>query len=646
MKKVVAMMLSLVLALGLMAGCGQKDAGKASGGTKTIESLKIAFSPYADADQITTATEPLEALLKAKLLEKGYDVQNIDMTVGTSYTAVGEALSAGSADIGFISGGNYVLFSDDCDVLLTALRYGINKDSDNPADWNDGTIEENTQDMTTYYRSIILAGPSAKGQELLKKVNAGEELTWDDLNSATWSVLAPTSASGYIYPSLWLQEHYGKTIADLDHVVQSDSHSTSLARLATGQADVMVSYGHIRIKNAPIWQEKLGGTAPMVEQTGIIGVTEGIYNDMIAYSKTSDLMADEDFRKALGEAFDMKPGELTTGKIYAALRRLGFNKVFDTNFSADVTIMEEGTEFVKRFTKGGKLPLITSCCPAWTAWMEKYAPDFTENFSSAKSPQQMLSALAKSYWADKNKVDFKKVHVTSIMPCTAKKYEIGRDEYMSSTGTQDTDVVLTTRELARMIKAAGIDFANLPEENADDLLGAYTGAGTIFGVTGGVMEAALRTAYCLITGEAKPPAIEFQAVRGMDGVKTATIDIKGTKVNIAVAHQMGNVEKVLDEVREDLKAGKKPRYDFIEVMACRGGCIGGGGQPCLATDEVRALRTKGLYTDDEKATFRMSHLNPEVQALYKDFLGEPGSGTAERILHTHYHKRECYEFNK
>ena len=182
MKKVVAMMLSLVLALGLMAGCGQKDAGTA-GGTKTIESLKIAFSPYADADQITTATEPLEALLKAKLLEKGYDVQSIDMTVGTSYTAVGEALSAGSADIGFISGGNYVLFSDDCDVLLTALRYGINKDSDNPADWNDGTIEENTQDMTTYYRSIILAGPSAKGQELLKKVNAGEELTWDDLNS-------------------------------------------------------------------------------------------------------------------------------------------------------------------------------------------------------------------------------------------------------------------------------------------------------------------------------------------------------------------------------------------------------------------------------------------------------------------------------
>ena len=304
MKKVVAMMLSLVLALGLMAGCGQKDAGKASGGTKTIESLKIAFSPYADADQITTATEPLEALLKAKLLEKGYDVQNIDMTVGTSYTAVGEALSAGSADIGFI-------------------------------DWNDGTIEENTQDMTTYYRSIILAGPSAKGQELLKKVNAGEELTWDDLNSATWSVLAPTSASGYIYPSLWLQEHYGKTIADLDHVVQSDSHSTSLARLATGQADVMVSFGHIRIKNAPIWQEKLGGTAPMVEQTGIIGVTEGIYNDMIAYSKNSDLMADEDFRKALGEAF-IEIAQTDEGKeIISVFSQVGYTWGKDSDYDGE-----------------------------------------------------------------------------------------------------------------------------------------------------------------------------------------------------------------------------------------------------------------------------------------------------------------------
>lgn len=351
-------------------------------------------------------------------------------------------------------------------------------------------------------------------------------------------------------------------------------------------------------------------------------------------------------RVALGEAFGMKPGELTTGKIYAALRMLGFKKVFDTNFSADVTIMEEGTEFIKRFTTGGKLPLITSCCPAWTDWMEKYAPDFTENFSSAKSPQQMLSALAKTYWAEKNALTCDKVHVTSIMPCTAKKYEITRDEHMKSTGCQDTDVVLTTRELARMIKAAGIDFLNLPEEKADDLLGSYTGAGTIFGVTGGVMEAALRTAYCLITKEDQPPAIEFSAVRGMDGVKKATIDIKGTQVNIAVAHQMGNVEKVLNEVREDIKNGVKPRYDFIEVMACRGGCVGGGGQPCLATDAVRAARTAGLYTDDEKSVIRMSHLNPEVQALYKDYLGEPGSEKAEHLLHTDYRKRDLYKFAK
>ena len=351
-------------------------------------------------------------------------------------------------------------------------------------------------------------------------------------------------------------------------------------------------------------------------------------------------------RVALGEAFGMKPGELTTGKIYAALRMLGFKKVFDTNFSADVTIMEEGTEFIKRFTNGGKLPLITSCCPAWTDWMEKYAPDFTENFSSAKSPQQMLSALAKTYWAEKNGLTCDKVHVTSIMPCTAKKYEITRDEHMKSTGCQDTDVVLTTRELARMIKAAGIDFLNLPEEKADDLLGSYTGAGTIFGVTGGVMEAALRTAYCLITKEDQPPAIEFTAVRGMDGVKKATIDIKGTQVNIAVAHQMGNVEKVLNEVREDIRNGVKPRYDFIEVMACRGGCVGGGGQPCLATDAVRAARTAGLYTDDEKSVIRMSHLNPEVQALYKDYLGEPGSEKAEHLLHTDYRKRDLYRFAK
>ena len=233
-----------------------------------------------------------------------------------------------------------MLFSDDCDVLLTALRYAINKDSDNPADWNDGTIEENTQDMSTYYRCILLAGPSEKGQALLDKVNNGEELTWDDLNSATWSVLSPTSASGYIYPCLWLQEHYGKGISDLDNVVQSDSHTTSVARLASGQVDVMVSYGHIRIKNAPKWESDFGGTAPMVEQTGVIGVTEGIYNDMIAYSKSSDTMADEDFRKALGEAF-IEIAETDEGKdIISVFSQVGYTWGKDSDYDGERAAQE------------------------------------------------------------------------------------------------------------------------------------------------------------------------------------------------------------------------------------------------------------------------------------------------------------------
>ena len=351
MKKNIARILALALCLSLTTGCGSSQTTSsadsstgsdtaAGSGVTEISSLKIAFSPYADADQIVTATEPLEQLLQAKLLEKGYDVKEIDMTVGTSYTAVGEALSAGSADIGFISGGNYVLFSDDCDVLLTALRYAINKDSENPADWNDGTIEENTEDMSTYYRCVILAGPTEKGQELLAKVNNGEELTWDDLNSATWSVLGPTSASGYIYPCLWLQDHYGKGISDLENVVQSDSHTTSVARLASGQVDVMVSYGHIRIKNAPIWESDFGGTAPMVEQTGVIGVTEGIYNDMIAYSKTSDTMADEAFRQALGEAF-IEIAETDEGReIISVFSQVGYTWGQDSDYDGERAALE------------------------------------------------------------------------------------------------------------------------------------------------------------------------------------------------------------------------------------------------------------------------------------------------------------------
>ena len=347
-------------------------------------------------------------------------------------------------------------------------------------------------------------------------------------------------------------------------------------------------------------------------------------------------------RVAIGEAFGLPPGKLMTGETYAALRRLGFKAVFDTNYSADLTIMEEGSEFIKRFTTGESLPLITSCCPAWTDWMEKYAQDFMSNFSTAKSPQQMLGVLAKTYYAEKMGIDPAKIFMVSIMPCTAKKFEISRSITMAASGYQDIDVVLTTRELARMLKSAGIDFPKLEKEEADSILGEYTGAGTIFGVTGGVMEAALRTAYCLITKEDQPPSINFEAVRGMEGVKEATIDIKGTSVRVAVAHQMGNVEQVLDAIREDRKAGRKPRYDFIEVMACRGGCIGGGGQPTGATDEVRKARTAGLYTDDEKSVLRMSHLNPQIQKLYKEYIGEPLSEKAHDPLHNHYHPKKAY----
>lgn len=346
-------------------------------------------------------------------------------------------------------------------------------------------------------------------------------------------------------------------------------------------------------------------------------------------------------RVALGEAFGMKPGELSTGKIYTALRRLGFEAVFDTNFSADLTIMEEGTEFVQRFTQGGELPLITSCCPSWTDWMEKYATDFIPNFSTAKSPQQMLGVMAKTYFAEKMGINPASMYVVSIMPCTAKKYEITRSDEMHASGYQDVDVVLTTRELARMIKIAGLDFNNLPESDADSILGEYTGAGTLFGATGGVMEAALRSAYYLITKE-ELADLDFTQVRGLDGVKEAVINIKGTKVSIAVAHQMGNVEQVLNAIREDRKAGRPPRWQFIEVMACRGGCIGGGGQPTLATDEIRKMRMEGLYKDDREKAIRCSHQNPQITKIYEDFLGEPCSEKAHHLLHTHYSAKPVY----
>ena len=348
-------------------------------------------------------------------------------------------------------------------------------------------------------------------------------------------------------------------------------------------------------------------------------------------------------RVTVGEAFGLPPGTNLTKKLYAALRRLGFRAVFDTNFSADVTIVEEASEFVERFVHHrGALPLITSCCPSWTDFMEKCHYDFIDNFSTAKSPQQILGVLAKTYYAKKAGVDPAKMFVVSIMPCTAKKYELSRTEEMYASGHKDVDVALTTRELARMLKQSGIDFLNLADGRADSLLGDYSGAGTIFGATGGVMEAAIRTAAFYATGQ-KLPQIELEAVRGLQGRKEGTVMIGDTPVRVAVAHGLANVEAVLDRVREARKKGLETPYHFIEVMACPGGCIGGGGQPYGVDNERRRQRIAGLYQHDRDCAVRYSHENPEVNRVYADFLGQPLGPRAHELLHTRYTARPLYQ---
>jgi len=355
-------------------------------------------------------------------------------------------------------------------------------------------------------------------------------------------------------------------------------------------------------------------------------------------------------RVALAEEFGLPPGTVYTKKIYAALRRLGFHTVFDTNFSADLTIMEEGTELVKRLTgKDETIPLITSCCPAWVDYMEKYYADMIPNFSTAKSPQQMMGAMIKAYWAGKAGVDPDKICSVSVMPCTAKKWESHRNDTMKSAGHGwDVDVVITTRELARMIKQAGIEILKLEDEEADNPMGPYTGAGTIFGVTGGVMEAAVRSAYFLVTKK-ELGDVNFKPARGLDGVKEAEVDFGvpvgklGSKIRIAIAHQMGNIEAVMEKIRSARDAGKEPPYHFVEVMACRGGCIGGGGQPYGCTDDIRKQRTAGLYNDDEKSQFRCSHQNPFIGQVYKEFLGEPNGHKAHELLHTKYKELPLYK---
>lgn len=347
-------------------------------------------------------------------------------------------------------------------------------------------------------------------------------------------------------------------------------------------------------------------------------------------------------RVAVGEGFGYEPGTNLTKKIYAALRRLGVKKVFDTNFSADLTIIEEASEFVERFIRQkGELPLITTCCPSWVDFMEKFHTDMIPHFSSAKSPQEMLSTMCKSYFAEKEGIDPGKISVISIMPCTAKKYETSRSEEMYVTGYQSTDHVITTREFIRMIKQAGIDFNHLADEEADHIMGDYSGAGTIFGATGGVMEAALRTAYYYVTKE-ELADVKFKNVRGLDGVKETKVDIKGTEVKIAVAHGLGNVEYVLNKINKAKEEGAELPYHFVEVMACPGGCIGGGGQPYGIQNEIRELRVNGLYEDDEGHEIRCSHNNPFIKKIYEEYLGEPLGEKAHRLLHTKYVPRPEY----
>ena len=358
-------------------------------------------------------------------------------------------------------------------------------------------------------------------------------------------------------------------------------------------------------------------------------------------------------RAAIAEEFGEKIGTNGTNKMIAALHRLGFSRVFDVNFGADLTIMEEGNELLHRMKNGGVLPQITSCSPGWMNYMEYYYSDLIPNVSTCKSPHQMQGAITKTYFAEKHGLDPKDIFVVSIMPCTAKKYEKSRKE-MEVNGNRDVDAVLTTREIARMIKRSGINWSRLPEDEEfdQDLLGQYSGAGVIFGVTGGVMEAALRTAYHELTGKEYGPIV-FDSIRSLKGVREAEIDVDGTKVKVAIASGMANAKVLLDEIR----AGKSP-YAFIEIMGCPGGCINGGGQPYVKPlflpneednilDTYREKRASVLYSEDERQVIRQSHNNPDIIKLYKEFLGEPLSHKSHELLHTHYvSDRERYPDKK
>ncbi len=404
------------------------------------------------------------------------------------------------------------------------------------------------------------------------------------------------------------------------------------------------------------------GQCSVVCPTGAIAErdeTDAVWRALADPSATTVVQTAPAIRASLGEALGMEPGSLVTGKMVAALRRLGFDKVFDTQFTADLTIMEEGSELIERLTKGGALPMITSCSPGWINFIEGFYPSLLPNLSTCKSPQQMFGALAKSFYAGKSGLKPESMRVVSIMPCTAKKGEAKRPEmrgaweYWREAGAgsasgaaaageeagargaayQDVDWALTTRELARMIVRAGIDISALPEEDFDDPLGRSTGAATIFGTTGGVMEAALRTVYEIVVGS-PIPSLDFTAVRGLDGLKTAEVDLAGTKVRVAVAHTLKNARVLLDEIA----SGSSP-YHFIEIMSCPGGCVGGGGQPLRVDADKRLARNKAMYAEDLRLGLRKSHENPAIKELYAEFLGKPLGHLSHELLHTKYKER-------
>lgn len=349
-------------------------------------------------------------------------------------------------------------------------------------------------------------------------------------------------------------------------------------------------------------------------------------------------------RAAIGEEFGLPIGTRATGKMFAAMKRLGADKVYDTNWGADLTIMEEGTELLNRINNGGVLPMITSCSPGWIRFCEFYYPEFIPNLSTCKSPHEMEGALIKSYYAKNNNLDPKDIVVVSVMPCTSKKTEAAREQLVNAEGLKDVDIVITTRELARMIREAGMDFNSLPDEGPDqDLMGEYTGAGVIFGATGGVMEAAIRTVADILE-EKDLPEFEYKAVRGVEAdIKEAELTLGGKNIRVAVAHSTAAARKLLDAIKD----GSAPEYTFIEIMGCSGGCVCGGGQPQVPAQklmdiDIRAERAKALYEEDKIMPQRKSHKNSQIDKLYKEFLGAPNGHLAHELLHTTYAKREIY----